>query len=92
MCSSSVVYIFTFATLIHLSENIVLVCCDFCSNAYHEKCLDVNASTLPDRWQCPKCIVPERRKSKRGRNKEEGNNNCNVGQESNDNAEGPYLP
>lgn len=34
-----------------------LVCCDFCSNAYHEICLGVYASTLPDPWQCPDCVA-----------------------------------
>ena len=36
---------------------IELVCCDFCSNAYHEICLGVYASTLPDPWQCPDCVA-----------------------------------
>lgn len=34
-----------------------LICCDNCPLAYHEDCLEVKADTLPDDWQCPRCVV-----------------------------------
>ncbi len=33
----------------------VLICCDFCSNAYHPRCLGSKADSLPDPWHCPRC-------------------------------------
>ena len=33
----------------------ILICCDGCENAYHAKCLQVQASSLPDPWFCPRC-------------------------------------
>ncbi len=33
-----------------------LVCCDFCSAAYHVKCIGETMSSLPDPWHCPECF------------------------------------
>lgn len=32
-----------------------LICCDYCPRAFHEKCLNVKKSDLPEKWECPKC-------------------------------------
>lgn len=33
-----------------------LICCDHCPRAFHEKCLDIKKSDLPEKWECPKCV------------------------------------
>jgi rubredoxin len=33
----------------------VLICCDFCSNAYHARCIGTKVDSLPDPWHCPRC-------------------------------------
>ena len=32
-----------------------LICCDYCPRAFHEKCLNVKKSDLPEKWECPRC-------------------------------------
>ena len=33
-----------------------LICCDHCPRAFHEKCLNMKKSDLPEKWECPKCV------------------------------------
>lgn len=34
-----------------------LICCDKCPRSFHHNCLNVDKSTLPDRWECPRCTL-----------------------------------